>query len=262
MSPYIHERLFAFKGEKVIYDVLDIPPDFLAGSIPMLKAYDGFSVTIPHKSALIPFLDSIDQRALRQGSVNTVVTDGFKGFSTDADGFLMALKSKNTDYKSVLCLGCGGASRAVGFEVLSKNASLTIAVRKQSIEKCDIMISDFRKYFPDANINIDDIENITGAYNLLFNGTPVGMYPNIGGMPVKSNVLDNVDCVFDAVYNPNETELVKQAILKGKKTVHGMDMLVWQAAASHKIWDGTEFCRKDIENIIKDSHKELERIYG
>lgn len=95
-----------------------------------------------------------------------------------------------------------------------------------------------------ANITVSLLSQLTGEYNTIINATPVGMYPNIDAMPVQSDVIDGCSAVFDLIYNPGETKLLKVAREMGKKAMGGMPMLVWQAAAAHKIWYGASLAAK------------------
>ena len=104
--------------------------------------------------------------------------------------------------------------------------------------------------FPDAQVDITTLAALHGEIDLLINGTPVGMYPHNNEMPVSAGVLDKTKAVFDAVYNPAETLLMKTAKRAGAKTVGGMPMLVWQAAVAQEIWNGCVFQTEEINRII------------
>ena len=96
------------------------------------------------------------------------------------------------------------------------------------------------------------IDALDGRFSLLINGTPVGMYPNTDACPVPPALLDGVDTVFDCVYNPSETLLLRHARERGVKAVGGMEMLVWQAAIAHEIWHGTRFSDRAVGRIVEE----------
>ena len=138
MSPFIHKRLFALEGRSVSYQVLDVPE--LSASLPALRSLDCFNVTIPHKGAIIPFLDELEENARRFGSVNTVKVEAgrMKGYTTDGAGCYKALENHGVDCSGrVLLLGNGGAARAMAFEaaVRQRDLDLTVACRESSQPK-------------------------------------------------------------------------------------------------------------------------------
>ena len=108
---------------------------------------------------------------------------------------------------------------------------------------------------------IDRIEKLDKDIDLLVNATPVGMYPNADNMAVNESIIEKSKVVFDAVYNPLETKLIKTAEKMGKTAIGGMSMLVWQAVESHRIWDGSVYDKKDIEKLCEDAAAELEKIF-
>lgn len=274
MSPFLQERLFALQGIPLNYHVMDIP-DLKAG-IPQLRELDCFNITIPHKSAIIPFLDEIEEKARVIGSVNTVkVRDGrFCGTTTDGAGCRKSLERHGLDFSGeLLLLGNGGAARALAFEIAFARPGfhLAIACRESSYAKAQALggeLAGFARSRGDLDFLITikkygELELDTEKrYDLLLNATSVGMYPNIGTSPVSRQVVARCGAVFDAVYNPRETELLKLAGEAGVKAVGGMEMLVYQAAASHEYWYGASFRDEDISRLCEDAEQEMERKFG
>ncbi len=263
MSPFIHNRLFELSGVDAQYSVIDVEPQQLAREYhEKLSKLDGFNITIPHKSAIIPLLSSLDKKAELYGSVNTVDASG-KGYTTDPDGFLQALKSNGIPVDgNVVILGTGGVARTMAFEAAKAGAAITIAVRHEDIHMvsalaCEIMEKTIHPCI--STCYIDRLSHVDKTIDLLVNATPLGMYPNVDAMPVGEDIIKNCDAVFDAVYNPLETKLVKTAKALGKKAVGGMTMLVWQAVVSHQIWDGSAYDVKDIEQLCADASQELKK---
>lgn len=265
MSPFIHRELFRLSGIKGEYGILDIsPPDF-TNSIPLLKTLFGFNLTIPHKRSIFPFLSQIDQTAKRCGSVNTVKNqDGqMTGYTTDGIGFIKALQTAHVRLDgNTLLLGNGGAARVMAFEVLQAGGNCTIAVRRESLKKGEALKTDLLAEFPQSSIQIVFLDEIEGSFDLLINGTPVGMHPHPDACPVADTVIQSCGAVFDAVYNPEYTLLLKKAAAIGAKAIGGMTMLVWQAVAAHEIWNNSHFNPSDIEGLCAASTKEMHRLFG
>lgn len=264
MSPFIHDRLFALSGSDAEYSVLDVDSQELPRRIKQLQELDGFNITIPHKTAIIPYLDKLDKKAALYGSVNTVKRDGdaLTGYTTDPDGFLMALKAAKIPLKGrVVVLGAGGVSRTIAFEAALAGCQTVIAVRPSGLLKAAQLAGEIFSNVTAAQIETCLIDRLSGNFSLLVNGTPVGMYPSVGAMPVSTALLSRCGAVYDAVYNPDETELVKAARANGSAACGGMSMLVWQAAAAHKIWENAEYRAEDIEELCRDAVMEMNRIF-
>lgn len=258
LSPVIHKMLFELTGTNADYVAIDVPPDSLEESFKnTLSKLDGFNVTIPHKSAVIPLLDKICGKAERCGSVNTVKTGTENlGFTTDADGFLKAIENAGVTLGGrVLILGAGGAARTIAYECAEKGCQLTLAVR--NVNKGNELAADIICDFSDADINVCRLDEIDGRFDLLINTTPVGMSPNTDVSPVGREVVQRCDAVFDAIYNPKETLLLRYAREAGVKAIGGMDMLVWQAAQAQSIWLNVEFNPADIDRIAAKMSSEV-----
>lgn len=261
MSPFIHKRLFELSGIDAEYGVLDIAPENLAQEYEnTLKKLDGYNITIPHKQAIIPFLDLTDHKAHLYGSVNTVANIGgvAAGHTTDPDGFLKALAYASIPLKDrVVVLGCGGVARTMAFEILLKGCDLEFAVRKEDTAMCEKLIAEIRNTFKNSKISYCTLDELQGDITTLINATPVGMSPNSDAQPVSDLVISKCANVFDAIYNPLETQLIKKAKANGSNAEGGMSMLVWQAVVSHYHWDKSTYGREDIEKLCLDASKEL-----
>lgn len=265
MSPFIHARLFEFSGEPARYGAIDIPPDALPEKMLELRQYDGFNITIPHKQAIIPLLDSLSGKARSFGSVNTVKNEnGFlTGYTTDGTGFCKALESAGAGLGGrVVILGAGGAARALAFEAALHKAEITVAAREHSLSAARRLCEDLQKEIPGAKVEYCRIDRIVGRADLLANATPAGMFPNADSCPVSEEVVQSAGCVFDAVYNPNETRLLSLARKNSIRTVGGMSMLVWQAAAAHEIWYGAQFEPDQISRLYGDAIFEMKKKFG
>lgn len=264
MSPFIHKRLFELRGKSEEYGVKDIPT-INSESFSQLRFLRGFNVTIPHKTAVIPFLDKLDPKAELFGSVNTVSNDGgvLTGYTTDGIGFLRAIEAGGACVsEKTLLLGCGGAARVVAYEAALAGGEIVIAAR--CAEKAERLADDLRQSIPGTRVRCTEIANLEkekDQYDLAVNTTPVGMYPKAGASVVAEQVVSRCSAVFDAVYNPDETQFIRLAQKCGKTAIRGMAMLVWQAAAAHEIWDGSQYTAKEIDLLCRESVQEMNRIF-
>ena len=260
LSPFIHAQLQKCAGIVGDYNLIEIEKEKLESRFKNeLLKLDGFNVTIPYKTDIIPFLDSLSNRAELFGAVNTVdIKSGkAKGYNTDCIGFVRAIGNSDAELAgNVLILGCGGVARMFACESAIAGAEVALAVRKQSFEKAEKLSVELKTKLS-SDIKIADINTVNGSYDLIINATPVGMYPNTDESPVSEDVIKNASAVFDAIYNPLETKLIKTAKENGKKYMNGLPMLVWQAAAAEEIWNDIEFSSEDIDYVIKLSEERL-----
>ena len=216
-----------------------------------MNELDGFNVTIPFKSAVIPFLTSVEGVAQEYGSVNTVRCSDLSGRTTDPIGFVRALAAADIALEGkVAVLGAGGVCRVFAGEAARAGCEVTFGVLESDISSAKAIISDIKEFHPDFRAAVVKINELSGNFDLLVNATPVGMYPKVGNMPVGKELLQSCRAVFDAVYNPESTALITAARECGCKAQGGMPMLVWQAAAAQEIWLGVNFEQSDVERVI------------
>lgn len=257
MSPPIHKRLFELEGDSVSeYALFDIAEEQLDERVSELLALDGFNITIPHKGNIIKYLDELHDSAKRYTSVNCVsVKNGYSvGYNTDCDGFLRSIRAAGGRLDgSVLQCGCGGVGRMIAIEAVRSGAELTVSV----VPGFENTVEPVREYAKENGYNntitvVHPDEIPDRDFDTLINATPVGMFPKVEAAPVNDEVIKRVGFVFDVIYNPDETLLMKKARQNGITAVGGMAMLVWQAAVAHEYWTGAEYDNADIERIIKD----------
>ncbi len=274
MSPFLQKRLFALQQIPMRYQVLDLPQ--LEPGLEQLRALDCFNITIPHKTAIIPFLDGIDEKARACGSVNTVRVEKGKlyGTTTDGAGCFRSLQRHGLDFSgNVLLLGNGGAARAIAFEIASRQEKLhlTIACRESSYEKAQALGKELAVFYTGQGKRgfrivvekYDELEgDADGRFDLLINATSVGMYPHAGTSPVSEDVISRCGAVFDAIYNPEKTRLLQLADKLGKKAVGGMEMLVYQAVAAHEFWYGSTFREEDLSALCRDANREMRAAFA
>lgn len=252
ISPAVHQHLFNLSGLDAEYNLYDIPPEDLSKQWETLRQLDGFNITIPYKQTVFPLLDIIDRSAAQYRAANTAqCMDGeTKGFNTDVIGFHKALETAAIPLAGhVLLCGTGGVSHMMAYEALRNDCSLTIGAR--TFGKAATLADKLSKRFPRAQIEPAALAYVSGSYDLILNGTPVGMYPHTKKMPIPLNVARSSRAVFDAIYNPQETQLLARARAAGAKVQNGLPMLVWQAAAAQEIWTGKSFSPADIDAICQ-----------
>ncbi len=262
MSPIIHKELLKIASVNGKYNLAEIMKEDLETSFyESLKKLNGFNITIPHKINIIPFLDELSQKAKLFGSVNTVDIKENKaiGYNTDCDGFLRSLEAENIKLDGeILICGSGGVSRMFAFESVLAGAKVTLAVRDSSLKAANDIKKEMQEKLS-RDCNIIFLSEAKGNYDLIINGTPVGMYPNIDACPLEEGTIKSSKAVFDAIYNPIETKFIKYAREGGLKYVNGLPMLVWQAAVAEEIWNDFKFSKEDINKVIEITKKELEK---
>jgi shikimate dehydrogenase len=235
LSPIMHNA--AFEALSINAVCLAFETQNIQDCLRGMKALPirGLSVTIPHKTAVIPLLDEVDDLSGKIGAVNTIVNrdDRLKGYNTDAIGALRALEEKiDLGYKRCMIIGAGGAARAIGYILKEKGLDIIIANRTAERGKtlAHTLTCDFI-----------GIEAIKDTYtDILINTTPVGMMPNTRECIVAEEVLKKHMVVMDIVYNPFETGLLAMAKARGCVTVSGLDMFVHQGAEQFRLWTGQD----------------------
>lgn len=257
LSPQIHTRLFALSGKPAEYQLHDISPEELPKKYAFLDEFAGINVTIPHKVAIIDYCSRLSESAARYSSVNCVKGGEKLGCNTDVIGFTKSIEMLGATLASkVTVIGCGGVGRMICIEAALEGAELTIAALERDIPLAEKVAEEINEQKPGASVKITAIENgcldKSNGGDLLINACPVGMFPKSDKMPCTEEVVGKFEYVFDVVYNPKETLLVKTAREKGKKGLNGMAMLVLQAVAAHEIWYGAKLNKSDIDKIITD----------
>lgn len=260
LSPNIHTAALKACGLEGDYSLFPIQPNDAQGLKDILTCVrsgeiQGLNVTIPHKQSVIQFLDELTPTAQAIGAVNTIYLHENKliGDNTDAAGFLADLKKFLTTETlrrgdlSVLILGAGGSARAVVYALLNDGWNITIAARQ--VEQAQQLVSTFPD-FEINTINLSDVRHLT--FDLLVNTTPVGMTPNTDQSPLPENLLPPRHVsIYDLVYNPRETKLVKDAHAQGLNATTGLGMLIEQAALSFEIWTGCNPARELLFEAVK-----------
>jgi shikimate dehydrogenase len=233
LSPVMHNQVFATIGYNAVYFAFRVTdPGSAIKGIRALN-FKGVSVTLPHKVAVMEYLDEIDEIAAQIGAVNTIVNKQGRliGYNTDCPGALQALRTRTSiKDKSVALIGAGGAARAIGFGLVAAGGRVTILNRTRvSGER---LAADLQVQF----LPLD--EWAPNHYEILINTTPVGMHPDTDATPIPQEGLSKDMVVMDIVYNPLDTRLLKAAAAKKCRTINGVDMFVFQGAQQFELWTG------------------------
>ena len=260
LSPKIHNTALKACSLDGNYSLFPIHPDDKQGLKDLLDRVrageiHGLNVTIPHKQNVIPLLDEFTPIAQTVGAVNTIYFREHKliGDNTDAPGFLADLKRfignrelGIGDRKSALVLGAGGSARAVVYALITDGWNVIIIARR--LEQAQQLVSSFKNHELQIT-NFKDFQLST--CNLLVNATPLGTPPNIDLSPLPENLLlpSNI-LIYDLVYNPRETKLVKDARIQGLNATTGLGMLIEQAALAFDIWTGHNPPRDVLYNSV------------
>lgn len=255
LSPVMHNAALASLGLDYVYLPLPVKPEDLPAAIQGFAAIGliGFNITIPHKTAILPFLSTVSTDAEAVGAVNTVWrTDaGWAGTNTDVKGFLAPLlgmgRNERQDWneKVAVILGNGGASRAVvaGCTQLGCNKIYVVGRNYEQLEK-------FRNSWNNSPLadkladklhvcTWDKLPSLVAFSDLLVNTTPVGMYPHVEQSPLSSDeisLLPKGAIAYDLIYTPRPTQFLQHAKAHGALTIDGLPMLVQQGAAALEIW--------------------------
>ena len=247
LSAVIHKAGFESLSINASYEILETKPEDLVDRVKFLKHnhYSGFNITIPLKLPIALFTQEVDKYADIAGAVNTVKINPdktFSGYNTDASGFKKAIPSDiNLTGATAALLGTGGASRAA-ILALSECGVKEIGVYTRSIPNAMDYMNYVRRKFPAIVFNAYQIEQVRdlSKYKILVNTTPIGMQGRSADMtPVEEHVLKTMredSIVYDVIYNPKKTILLKNAEKLGLRTINGLDMLIYQAVSAQEIW--------------------------
>jgi shikimate dehydrogenase len=246
LSPVMHNAAFRALGLDWVYLPLGVPPESLPEALAGLTAlgFRGANVTIPHKEKVLLDLAEVSPEARALGAVNTLVavSGRMTGHNTDVAGFLAALDNAGCAPRRAVVLGAGGGARAAVYALLSRGASVTVANR--SPQRAQALVSSLAAPFPRASschLENPALREALSCADLLVNATPVGMWPNTGATPLPDGLtLHPGITVFDLIPNPLETLLLRQARQAGATVINGLDMLIYQGAASFSLWTGLE----------------------
>ena len=246
LSPDIHNAAFQSEGCDAVYvpfqvaDVTNLFRDMESIGV------EGFSVTIPHKEEIVSLLDDVDEVARMMKAVNTVYrNDGrWLGTNTDVNGIQKALETSGTDFRERrwTIIGAGGVARAIAYTATAYGRPRSLTVLGRTRQRLEGLLHDLKaaSHFPltGATLPETDLREILQKTDILVNGTPVGMLPRVDETPIPAHLLQSEHLVFDTVYNPMETRLLREARARGCQTISGLRMFLHQGAAQFERWTG------------------------
>jgi shikimate dehydrogenase len=224
--------------------------------------FRGINVTIPHKQAVLPLLDDIDETAARIGAVNTIIVGNKKliGYNTDVIGFRRSVEAANVSMegKIVLVLGAGGAARAVVFALLQARAE-KIFLCNRNLTRAQALISAFAEHAHDGQLqSISWPDRVAwsekNAVDIIINATSIGMHLQSSESPLPNHVFVPNLAAVDLVYNPLQTAFLQAAMAAGAKVINGLGMLIHQGVAALELWSEKKF---NVHGIYVDLETEL-----
>ena len=244
----MHNAAFAASGLDYVYLPLDVRPKDLPAAVSGLRAlgFQGFNVTMPHKEAILPLLDELDEAARVAGAVNTVSVDerGLRGANTDGSGFVEACERSGVSFAGarVLLVGAGGAAAAIAVAVLGEGPG-EVRILNRSRGRAEKLRDTLQSAYPEAGISVHDgadPEVAARGADAIVNATSLGMRDE-DPLPVPAGSLGRDTVVCDAVYRPGgETRFVGLAKERGLSVVPGGRMLLYQGVQAQRIWTGQE----------------------
>ncbi len=250
LSPAMHNTAIAELGIDFVYLAFHVITPGLRAAVEGMRVLGirGLNVTIPHKIAIVQFLDELDPLARDIGAVNTIVNEEgkLKGYNTDAAGFLQSLNAAGFEPKGkkVVLLGAGGAARAMGFALAQAVSRITILNRKTTLTQAAILSTNLARVSGWKVVALEltpaNLKNTMAEADLLVNATSVGMEPAIDETPIPADLLKPGITIFDVVYTPYQTRLLREAAAQGCQVISGLEMLVRQAALALELWTGKE----------------------
>ncbi len=258
LSPVMQNAALKHCDIDMVYLPFDVEEGHLEDAVRAIRALKmvGVNVTIPHKEAVVAYLDRVSEEVRICGSVNTIHNSRgiLMGFNTDGEGYVRSLKQEGIqiDGRNILVIGAGGAARGIVYALLkAAPASITIANRTLSKGKELVArLKDLSKARMEAiPLNREALTSVMGTVDLLINTTSVGM-DGRGRLDLPLHLLPSEGIVSDIVYRPIKTPLLEEAEALGYKTVNGVGMLVEQGAIAFEIWTGVEAPREIMRDAV------------
>jgi shikimate dehydrogenase len=246
LSPTIHNAAFNHLGLDFVFLAFRVKTADLENALRGIRGLGihGLNVTMPHKNAVTAYLDELDEAVKFLGSTNTILNKEGKlsGFNTDGVGALNAIRENGIELaeKKLLLLGAGGAAKAIAFTLAKEVGELVVLNRAggKSKELAERLTRTLGKKVVGSALTLDAIADNLQDSDVLINATSVGMNPAANQSIVPPHLLRSDLTVMDIVYDPVETKLAKNAKAAGAKVISGVEMLIYQGAASFEIWTG------------------------
>ena len=238
LGPQLYNTVYEKMGidDEYIYVAARVKSADIEKALNGIRAFGirSAAVTVPHKTAVMEFLDEIDETARKIGAVNTIINDNgkLKGYNTDWLGVINALEMYTAVAdKNIAVLGSGGAARGAVYGLTKRGAKVTIFNR--TLDKAKQLADEFNCEYA----SLDNPEGIKDM-DIIFNATSVGLHPHADKTPLPKIYINKNHIVFDAVYSPFDTQLLKDADEQGATVIHGLDMLLYQGVEQFKLSTG------------------------
>lgn len=265
LSPVIHTACFRKDGYDAVYLAFEVRAEKLKDAVKGISALGikGVSVTVPHKSTCMKFLDEIEEGARRIGAVNTIINrDGrLHGYNTDYMGVKVAFERKGVNPRGMKCLmiGSGGAGRAVAFALLEMGigALFISGIVEKEIRK---LVRDIKRYYPGIPVEgfLRDEKRekeIAKDCEIIANSSPVGMEPRTEEIPLSPSIFRKGQILFDVVYTPPVTKFLREGKKRGCRVISGVEMFVYQAMEQYRLFTGLKASEETIRKILKEAIK-------
>jgi len=246
LSPDMHNSAFNTLRLNSVYVAFDIDPESIEEAARAIRVMGirGINITIPHKQTIIPYLDEVSPDAKLTGAVNTVKNENgrLSGYNTDVGGFLRAIREDldfSPEGNTLFLIGAGGAARAV-LSAFCMNGGAVVYITDIIKDKALELANQFKANFQNITIETVDQNLIEQKFNeadILVNASPAGM-DGVGSLDIPLTSLNKNAVVYDLVYKPPDTNLLKEAKQLGHKASGGLSMLLYQGAESFEIWTG------------------------
>lgn len=266
LSPIIHNNLAKNMGQNLVYVPFQVENDQVKNAVAAVRALHlgGVNVTVPHKSAVIEYLDEIDDLAAKIGAVNTIVPRDGKlvGYNTDMPGLYRAMQSEGIDVKGekVVILGAGGAARAVAMLCGTYGAKQTYMLNR-SFDKAQKIAEEVNTLFEKEVLipmRLKDYSSLPEDDYLAIQATSVGLYPNCEDVVLEDEAFyKKIKAGVDLIYNPETTKFMKLLQSHGKKSMNGMKMLLYQGIIAYELWNDCKVSEQLAEEVLKKMKEEL-----
>lgn len=267
LSPALHKAIYRqLEIDDASYRTVELPEERLKSFFTGFRVggFDGVNVTAPHKASVIPLLNEVDPKASILNAVNCIHRNGNKliGHNTDLLGFAYSLEQNDVEINGgeFVIIGAGGSAQSVG-AVLAEGEAKSISIVNRTPERAELLKETILAVNGDIDVTIASAEEIADRakdINCVINSTNVGTSPNVKDSPIIDDVFSDNMLAFDLVYNPLQTQFLKNAQAKGAATVNGVQMLVAQAVYSVEIWMGGNIVNHvDMNALVRDVEKAI-----
>ena len=266
LSPLIHNTLAEDMGQNLVYVPLRVEENAVGDAVRGAYALNllGMNVTVPHKSAVIPYLKDVDELAEKIGAVNTLVRceGGYKGYNTDMTGLKRAMESDGIELKGekVILLGAGGAARAVAFLCVHAGAEVVYLLNRTP-ERAEAVAKEVNAAFEQdcvVPMLLEEYYRIPEGKYLAIQGTSVGLSPDTESAVIYDAAFyEKVHTGYDLIYRPFQTKFMRLVGEHGGKAYNGLKMLAYQAIHAYELWNNVSVSEAEADKIIQKLKKEM-----